>query len=110
MSDAPLIDTNDQKARDNIQLRTTQNVIRIHTYVTLVFSYVSICITCAIIIMSTTLSPDRRAFFLCILGVCTLGLQIIICLARQEPAILLLFSALSNIISGLTLGLAVGYA
>ena len=92
------------------KLRRLLAGITIYAFMNVVFSIVSVAITMGIIFTSTTLTQDRRMFFASILGVCTLGLQIVICVARRDKTALLLFSTLSGNVSIAIMCLAIPYS
>ena len=91
------------------QLNHISNVISIIAYIGVLLSLISSAVACAIFFVSTTLAPDRKIFFSGILGVCTLGLQIVIYLSRSDPSSLLIFTAVSIYLGAFCLGLAIKY-
>lgn len=91
-------------------LRKISNVISINSYIGIALSMIAVGITAGIVFISTTLTSDRKIFFSGILFVATIGLQIVICISRSDPTILLILTTLSTFISALTLGLSIQYA
>ncbi len=91
------------------RLRTFEHSITFHHRLSVVVSLIAIGITIAICLMSKTISPDRKVFFVCILGVITIGLQIVSFFSKNDQSADLLISTLSQDISLLTLGLAIPY-
>lgn len=84
--------------------------INIGAWIGFIFSLVALLVTGAVLFTSTTLSPDKKVFFVSILGVCTTALQFVVCVSRSEPIALLIFTQLSGFVSALALGLSITYA
>lgn len=106
----PPLKSADEQSRLERELRHISSVISIFAYMTFVASMVCISITAGIFFTSPTLNADRRVFFLGILGVCFLGLILVILISRRHPTTLLLFNILLAIISAFALGLSITYA
>jgi hypothetical protein len=100
----------DKTSKLERELRHIGGVITIFAYVSFVVSVVCIGIIGGIFFTSTTLSPDRKAFFLGIIGVSFAGLISVIIISKHHPTTLLLFNILLSIISAFTLGLSITYA
>lgn len=92
------------------ELKRIGNVISIFAHVSVITSIVCMAITGGIFFTSSTLSQDRKVFFMAILGVCFLGLLTVIFVSRNHPATLLLFNILLGLISAFTLGISISYA
>lgn len=92
------------------ELRKFGSMLSTFAYVSFVTAMVCMSITAGVFFTSSTLSRDRRAFFLGILGVCFLGLVVVIIISRRQPATLLLFNILLSVLSAFSLGLSISYA
>jgi len=84
--------------------------IGISAWIGFVFSFVALAVTAAVLFTSTTLSPDKKVFFVGVLLVCGLALQLVVCISRNEPVALLLFTQLSGFVCALSLGLSISFA
>lgn len=68
-----------------------------------IFSYITVGIALVVIIVAlavpSTLTADRKIYVIDILGVCSIGILIVILVSLTESITLLIFSALSTYIS-----------
>jgi len=87
-----------------------QQVIRVTSYVAVIFTIISVIVTIVVFHSSESLTADRKIYFSGILGVCTIGLLIVIFVSQKEPVALSIFSTLALYLSALTLGLSITYA
>ena len=85
-------------------------VLSIVAWIGIVFSLVALGVAVAVLITSTTLSPDKKVFFVSVLLVCGLGLQLVVCISRHEPVALIIFTYLSGYVCALALGLSIAHA
>ena len=105
----PQVSDKDLIARQATRLRSYEQSVTFHHRLSVVVSLIAIGITIAICSISKTISPDRKVFFVCILSVVTIGLQIVSYFSKNDQSADLLISTLSQDISLLTLGLAIPY-
>jgi hypothetical protein len=109
---APLLQQPTSQQFDDLErkLDRVSAAISIGAWIGFIFSVVALVVTGAVLFTSTTLSPDKKVFFVSILLVCTTALQFVVCVSRGEPIALLIFTQLSGFVSALALGLSITYA
>lgn len=91
------------------QSRKVSTALSIATLFGVILCVISSAIIGLILFISTLLSPDQKTFFACILGVCVVGVLVVLCASRNEPIALLLFMPITVFLSGLTLGFSTRY-
>lgn len=106
----PLIESIEvQKTQSERKERRLNNAVLINSYTDLVFSWIFCFVTAGVFFTSSTLTPDKKVFFVSILAVFVIGLQVLICVVKSEPVHLLIFTSLISKIAALSVGLAVAF-
>lgn len=90
-------------------LRHVSSVISVTSAITVAFSWIAGLVAAIIFFTSPGLSEQKKLFYLCILGVCVIGLQIVIWIARREPVTLVIFTLLCAFFSAFTLGVSISF-
>lgn len=90
--------------------KRSSTAIRLAAWIGFIFSLVALSVTGVVLFTSTTLSSDKKVFFVSVLLVCGLGLQLVVCISRDEPVALVIFTQLSSFVCALSLGLSIGFA
>ena len=90
-------------------LRHISATISISTIV-IVYGWIVAGIIAVIFFTSPIITGQKKAFAICILSVCVIGLQIIICIARREPNVLLIFTTIGVFFSSFALGASISFA
>lgn len=92
------------------EMKKTSKTISVVAIISIVFAVVSLGVIGGIIFISTTMNPDRKVFFGCILVVAIIVFMIIVCVSRNDHRSLLIFSVILSYVSAFTLGLSINYA
>jgi heme/copper-type cytochrome/quinol oxidase subunit 4 len=88
--------------------RKTQSII-LASYIGSILSWIAFIIAAVVFYTSPTLTPDKRVFFVSILAVVAIGLQIVSLVVKSEPVYLNIFTLLTVAISFLTAGISISF-
>jgi hypothetical protein len=88
-------------------LRSTSATISLSCYISVVLVLFAAFVASAVFVLSTTIQPDKKAFIATVLSAGTVGILIILCLARKHPTTLLIFIPTATFIGGILTGVAV---
>lgn len=103
MSETPFLPETSIVEREHQKLK---RAIRIVTYITF---GIAIAVIIASIVVPSTLSADRKIYVIDILGVCSIGILIVILVSSSEAITLLIFSSLSTYVSLVILCITIFY-
>lgn len=107
MSEEPLV-SEPSVADYKRELKRRETAIKIGSYIAYILVVIAIIFIGASSYVSTTLSADKRVW-ITILGVCGIGLIIVVFVSRIDPVALVIFSVLSVAVSMLATGLSISY-
>lgn len=88
-------------------LRSTSATISLSCYISVVLVLFAAFVASAVFVLSNTIEPDKKAFIATVLSGGTLGILVILCLARKNPTTLLIFIPTATFIGGILTGVAV---
>ena len=100
-------DPSDLEFRNDRILRQTSTVISLSCYISVVFVLFSVVIASVVFALSSTLTPDKKAFIATVGVAGIVGILLILWLSRKHPSTLLIFIPLSTYIAGTLTGLSI---
>ncbi len=106
---APSRLTEEQKQSFRSQMKSTSDTISINCWLVIVLSFASILVLSVVISVSAKVSAERKIIIGTIVGSVLLIIQMILCISRKEPNMLITFSTIGAYLSGVALGWSVGY-
>lgn len=89
------------------ELEETSLVISLGCYISIVLVLFAVAIAIVVFVVSTTVSSDKRAFILTLIGGGTLGILTILVLSRKHYKTLLIFTPLATFLAGLLIGFSI---
>jgi hypothetical protein len=101
----PLLDPSSTE-RENRKLK---RLVTVSSYAKTALSVITAIVALIVVNLTTSLTPDRKVFFTTILGVCIVGVFVVVFVSRSEPIALVIFSSAALYITPLTLGISLVY-
>lgn len=91
------------------QMKSTSETISIGCWLVVVLSITSVVVLSVVVAVTAKVTSERKIILGTIVGSVLLIVQMILCIARREPNMLLIFSVIGAYLSGVALGLSIGY-
>lgn len=110
MSSVPILESTEVKqSREVKEKNRIANSVVYTSHVGIILSWIAIIIGVGVLYISPTLTPDKRVFWIGILAVVVIGLQIVVFVSRSDPVYLNIWTLLLVAISFLSVGLSVSF-
>jgi hypothetical protein len=91
------------------QMRSVSKTISINGWLVFVLNCAALVILGVTLVLSKSLSNEKKIFLGTIVCVLVVSIQIVLCIARREANVLVIFSTFGAFASGICLGFATWY-
>lgn len=102
-------DSADTASKLDRETRRVSTIISTSALVWNLISVSTLIVAAIVFFTSPLLSQDKKVFLCTVLGVCTVALQVVLCIARRDTSSLVFFTQLIAYISGVALGVSLSY-